>query len=89
MVRDSHESEEPVDVRGLTPALRRRLYLACILPLMTYGCQVWYRRKGTKGLIEILRKAQMTAARWITGAFRTSPRGGGSARGAAASATTH
>ena len=63
-------------VRGMPPMQRRRLYQSCVLPLMTYGCQLWYRRKGTKWHIEFLRKAQNTAARWITGAFRTSPAGG-------------
>ncbi|OJT07610.1 hypothetical protein TRAPUB_1516, partial [Trametes pubescens] len=63
-------------IRGMPPAQRRTLYKSCVVPLMTYGCQLWYRRKGTKWHLEFLRKAQNTAARWITGAFKTSPRGG-------------
>ncbi|KAI0738582.1 hypothetical protein C8Q80DRAFT_1052908, partial [Daedaleopsis nitida] len=26
-------------VRGLSPLQKRRLYMSCVLPLMTYGCQ--------------------------------------------------
>lgn len=63
--------------RGLTPIMRRRLYLSCVIPLMTYGFRLWYTpRKPAIGLIAELTKAQAAASRWILGAFRTSPRGG-------------
>ncbi|KAF8647189.1 hypothetical protein AX16_006861 [Volvariella volvacea WC 439] len=60
-------------VRGLTPKHKRMLYQGCIMPLMTYGFQLWYRPhgKGVKTKIEVLQTAQNRALRWITGAFRT------------------
>ncbi|KAL1947815.1 hypothetical protein VTO73DRAFT_13539 [Trametes versicolor] len=61
--------------RGLTPMQRRTLYIACVLPLLTYGVEVWYRSKGVKGLMKPLVAAQHRALRWITGAFRTTPIG--------------
>ncbi|KAF8646075.1 hypothetical protein AX16_007407 [Volvariella volvacea WC 439] len=64
-------------VRGLTPKHKRMLYRGCIMPLMTYGFQLWYRPHGKriKHKIEILKVAQNRALRWITGAFRTTPVG--------------
>lgn len=63
--------------RGLTPIMKYRLYLSCVLPLMTYGYLLWFNpRRPQKGLISTLAKAQAAASRWILEAFRTSPRGG-------------
>ncbi|KAF8651495.1 hypothetical protein AX16_004793 [Volvariella volvacea WC 439] len=64
-------------VRGLTPKHKRMLYRGCIMPLMTYGFQLWYRLHGkrVKHKIEVLKVAQNRALRWITGAFRTTPIG--------------
>jgi hypothetical protein len=63
--------------RGLTPQHKRLLYLSCILPIMTYGFRLWYQpQQRQKTLIKTLSQAQHTAAKWIIGAFRTSPRGG-------------
>lgn len=61
-------------VRGINPTNKRRLFIACIRPLLTYGCNVWFnpQRKQTT-LFEPLRRAQNLGARWITGAFRTTP----------------
>lgn len=63
--------------RGLCPADRRRLYLSNILPLIAYGCQLWWNPSGsrTKHLVKALQQPQTRAARWITGAFRTAPTG--------------
>lgn len=61
--------------RGLTPTQRRTLYISCVLPLLTYGVEVWFRSKGVKGLMKPLVAAQNRALRWITGAFRTTPTG--------------
>ena len=60
--------------RGLSPRQKRRLYISCVLPVMTYGCQVWFHSR-TKERMKPLRLAHNAAARWITGAFRTSPTG--------------
>ena len=62
-------------VRGLSAMQRRTLYISCVLPLLTYGVQAWYRPKGVKTLIKPLEVAQHRALRWITGAFRTTPVG--------------
>ncbi|KAF8640160.1 hypothetical protein AX16_010254 [Volvariella volvacea WC 439] len=64
-------------VRGLTPKHKRMLYRGCIMPLMTYGFQLWYRphSKQVKHKIEVLKVAQNRTLRWITGAFRTTPIG--------------
>ncbi|KAF8647831.1 hypothetical protein AX16_006521 [Volvariella volvacea WC 439] len=64
-------------VRGLTPKHKRMLYHGCIMPLMTYGFQLWYRPHGkrVKHKIEVLKVAQNRALRWITGAFHTTPIG--------------
>lgn len=63
--------------RGLPPQDRRRLYLSNVLPLIAYGCQLWWNPSWThtKHLVKTLQRAQTRAARWITGAFRTAPTG--------------
>ncbi|ETW75603.1 hypothetical protein HETIRDRAFT_246936, partial [Heterobasidion irregulare TC 32-1] len=63
-------------LRGLSPLQRRTLYKSCVVPLLTYGCRVWWRKHGVKGLMNILSKAQHEGVRWILSAFRTSPIGG-------------
>ena len=61
-------------VRGMTPANLRLLYKTCVIPVITYGCQLWYRKDSPrKRLMDKLRKVQNTALRWILGAFRTTP----------------
>lgn len=64
-------------VRGMSPVDRRRLYISNVLPLVTYGAQLWWHPqwKGIKAFLDPLQKAQSRAARWITGAFRTTPIG--------------
>lgn len=63
--------------RGLAPTHRRTLYLTNVLPVLLYGVQLWWSPywKGTKGLAKSLQLAQSRAARWITGAFHTTPIG--------------
>lgn len=62
---------------GMEPRLRRVLYLSNVVPLLTYGSQLWWSPswKGAKGFAKTLQQAQSRAARWITGAFRTTPIG--------------
>jgi ribonuclease HI len=63
--------------RGLPPRSKRELYISCVRTLMTYGHRVWYHPHRThKKLLKPLARAQAVAARWILGAFRTSPVGG-------------
>jgi hypothetical protein len=64
--------------RGLTPKQKRTLYMSCVLPVATYGLRCWYQ-PGTWGFISNIKMLNLThsqGARWITGAFRTSPTGG-------------
>jgi hypothetical protein len=56
-------------IHGLSPYLRRQLYLGVVLPMMTYGSPVWW--KGTKRQATILETVQNKALRQITGAFST------------------
>lgn len=64
-------------VRGMSPRDKRRLYIANVIPVMCYGAQLWYhpKWKGKKYVADELQKAQSRAARWITGAFKTTPIG--------------
>ena len=48
--------------RGLSPRQKRRLYISCVLPVMTYGCQVWFHAR-TKERMKPLRLAHNAAAR--------------------------
>lgn len=64
-------------VRGFSPVNKRRLYIANVLSLMTYGAQLWWHPswKGKIWAAKALQQAQNRAARWITGCFRTTPIG--------------
>jgi ribonuclease HI len=63
--------------RGIPPRAKRELYISCIRTLMTYGHRVWFHpHRPHKMLTKPLVRAQAAAARWILGAFRTSPTGG-------------
>ncbi|KAF5321476.1 hypothetical protein D9619_001127 [Psilocybe cf. subviscida] len=63
--------------RGLSPSHKRLLYRSCIIPIATYGFQLWYFAGAkNKAAIKTLNKMQRQAALWITGAFCTSPGGG-------------
>jgi ribonuclease HI len=58
---------------GLSPAAVRQLYVSCILPVMTYGAEIWYHKQRT--LYQKLETVQNDALRKILGAFRTTPIG--------------
>jgi len=60
-------------VRGLDQASWRLAYNAVCLPVLTYGCQLWYTGKQ-KGLVKKLQTVQNEAVRIISGTFRTTPR---------------
>jgi hypothetical protein len=64
--------------RGLTPKQKRTLYVSCVQPIATYGLRCWYKPgiRGFKTNIKLLNLTHNQGARWITGAFRTTPVGG-------------
>ena len=49
----------------------RQLYTSCVLPILEFGAEVWWR--GQKGYADKLQQLQNPASRQILGAFRTSP----------------
>jgi hypothetical protein len=51
----------------------RRLFHALILPILTYGCTVWFTDSNQKSLTQILTVAQNEACRKMAGVFRTTP----------------
>ena len=59
-------------VRGLNHAKWRLTYNAVCLPVLMYGCQLWYTGKQ-KTLVKKLQMVQNEAVRVIAGAFRTTP----------------
>ena len=60
-------------VRGLDQARWRLAYNAICLPVLTYGCQLWYTGKQVT-LVKKLQVVQNDAVRLISGTFRTTPR---------------
>jgi hypothetical protein len=60
-------------VRGFSLPRWRRIFQAVIVPVLTYGCQVWFTDCQQKSLIAILQVAQNEACRKIGGFFRTTP----------------
>jgi hypothetical protein len=59
-------------VRGLDHARWRITYNAICLPVLTYGCQLWYTGKQ-KTLVKKLQMVQNEVVRVIAGAFHTTP----------------
>jgi hypothetical protein len=57
----------------IDPKNRRLFYTACVLPILTYSFQLWYRINGKrhKAHLEKLNKVHHFVARRITGAFPT------------------
>jgi hypothetical protein len=60
-------------VRSLNFAQWKIAYNAICLPVLTYGCQLWYTGKQ-KTLVRKLQVVQNEAVKVISGAFRTTPR---------------
>ena len=56
---------------GLSSQHMRQLYTSCVLPILDFGAETWWR--GQKGYTNKLQQFQNTASRRILGAFRTSP----------------
>lgn len=59
-------------VRGLSAANWRLVYNAVCLPVLTYGCQLWFTGQQ-KTLIKKLQVVQNEGVKIIAGAFRTAP----------------
>ena len=59
-------------VRGLDEASWRLAYNAICLPVLTYGCQLWYSGKQVM-LVKKLQMVQNDAVKIILGTFRTTP----------------
>ena len=62
-------------IHGLSMANWRLVLNAVCLPVMSYGCQLWYLTHGVKGLTNMLQRVQNEMVRMVTGSFRTAPRG--------------
>jgi Reverse transcriptase (RNA-dependent DNA polymerase)/Endonuclease-reverse transcriptase len=60
-------------VRGLDQARWRLAYNAICLPVLTYGCQLWFKGKQVT-LVKKLQTVQNDAVKLISGTFRTTPR---------------
>jgi hypothetical protein len=60
-------------VRGLNFAQWQIAYNAICLPVLTYGCQLWFTGKQ-KMLVKKLQVVQNEAVKTISGAFCTTPR---------------
>jgi Reverse transcriptase (RNA-dependent DNA polymerase)/Endonuclease-reverse transcriptase len=60
-------------VRGISLMSWRKLFHALLLPVLTYGCTVWFTDVNQKSLTQILTVAQNEACRKMAGVFRTTP----------------
>jgi hypothetical protein len=60
-------------VRGLDHAKWRLAYNGICLPVLTYGCQLWFTGKQV-ALVKKLQTVQNDAVKIISGSFRTAPR---------------
>jgi hypothetical protein len=59
---------------GLSMANWRLVLNAVCLPVMTWGCQLWFQQGGTKGLVKMLQQVQNKMVKVVTGSFHTAPR---------------
>ena len=60
-------------IRGLSMANWRLVLNAVCLPVLGYGCQLWYVKGRSKGLIKQTQKVQNQMVRMVAGAFRAAP----------------
>jgi Reverse transcriptase (RNA-dependent DNA polymerase) len=60
-------------VRGISLMSWRKLFHAILMPVLTYGCTVWFTDTNQKSLLQILTVAQNEACRKMAGVFRTTP----------------
>ena len=60
-------------IRGFHLISWRRIFISVILPVLTYGAQVWFRDISQVTLINTLQIAQNEACRKLAGTFHTTP----------------
>ena len=60
-------------IRGFHLVAWRKIFISVILPVLTYGCQVWFRDVSQASLINTLQIAQNEACRKLAGTFHTMP----------------
>ena len=60
-------------VRGIDILSWRRVYNALVVPVMTYGVQVWYTGRNQKGRVKKFELVQTEAQRKMLGVFKTTP----------------
>ena len=60
-------------IRGLDLLHWKQVYLMYVIPILTYGAEVWYTGHRQKHLVNTLQVAQNEGIRKITGVFRTTP----------------
>ena len=61
---------------GMRPGMVHWLYVAVILPILTYGCLVWWGTGATKRSLQTLTRVQRLACVGVTGALRSTPTAG-------------
>lgn len=61
---------------GMRPYIVYWMYTAIILPILTYGCLVWWNSVNVKTQLRSFDKVQRLACIGITGALRTTPTAG-------------
>ncbi|MEA2885628.1 MAG: hypothetical protein QOH32_4996, partial [Bradyrhizobium sp.] len=59
--------------KGLSAIHMRRIYIACVRPLLTWGAPIWYTGHRDISRVRMLEGVQSKAVRHILGAFRSSP----------------
>ena len=60
-------------IRGFCMVNWRKIFISIILPVLTYGCQVWFRDISQITLIHTLQVAQNEACCKLAGIFHTTP----------------
>ena len=60
-------------IRGFHLVPWRRIFISVILPVLTYGSQVWFRDVSQATLINMLQVAQNEACRKLVSTFHTTP----------------
>ena len=60
-------------IRGLDLLHWKQVYLMYVIPILTYGAEVWFTGHRQKHLVNMLQVAQNEGIRKITGVFRTTP----------------
>ena len=60
-------------IRGFHLVSWRKIFISVILPVLTYGCQVWFRDVSQVALVKTLQVAQNEAYCKLAGTFHTTP----------------